>query len=167
MSGSAREADPYRPPIVLRRSDHERLTHLAVRGLLSTPRDAGALLQEIERATVLDDGEVDAATIVIGSRIRFRTGSGGEPHEATLVLQGEADETAGRVSVLTNLGAGLLGLSKGQTILWPDRVGGRRRLTILDVQPPGLGGAAEPAGAASWPSPDASAIRYADIPRTP
>lgn len=51
------------------------------------------------------------------------------------MLETEPDATGDRVAVLSNLGAGLIGLSKGQTIRWADRVGGVRELTIVDVLP--------------------------------
>jgi regulator of nucleoside diphosphate kinase len=105
-------------------------------GLLSAPRDAGALLQEIGRARVLDDREIDAATVVVGSRVTFRRDGREPPEEITLVLHVDPGEASRQISALTNLGAGLLGLSKGQTIRWPDRVGGSRELTILEAVPP-------------------------------
>ncbi|PZQ56447.1 MAG: transcription elongation factor GreAB, partial [Phenylobacterium zucineum] len=51
-----------------------------------------------------------------------------------LVYPAEADIAAGKVSVMTHVGAGLLGLAEGQAILWPDRDGRRRPLRIVAVQ---------------------------------
>src|SRR3546814_7210573 len=48
----------------------------------------------------------------------------------------DADIAAYRISVLTLVGAGLIGLREGQSILWPDRDGRERKLSILKVQQP-------------------------------
>jgi regulator of nucleoside diphosphate kinase len=51
----------------------------------------------------------------------------------TLVYPGEADIGQGRISVLTPVGAALIGLSKGQSIDWATRTGETRRLTVIEV----------------------------------
>jgi regulator of nucleoside diphosphate kinase len=51
----------------------------------------------------------------------------------TLVYPDEADLTQGRISVLTPVGAALIGLSVSQSIEWETVSGGRRSLTVLAV----------------------------------
>ena len=46
---------------------------------------------------------------------------------------GEADIEKGFVSVLTPVGAALIGLTAGQAIDWTDRDGRTRRLHVLEV----------------------------------
>ncbi len=53
----------------------------------------------------------------------------------TLVFRGQADLTAARISVLTPIGAALIRLSEGQSIVWMTRNGRERRLTVLAVEP--------------------------------
>lgn len=67
------DTDVTRPPIVLCRSDHQRLTRLAMERLLSMPREAGALLQEVHRATVVPDDEIASDAIWLGSGVSART----------------------------------------------------------------------------------------------
>jgi regulator of nucleoside diphosphate kinase len=55
-----------------------------------------------------------------------------EPETYTLVFPDDADIDAGRLSVLTPLGAALLGSRDGQTIEF-DAPGGRRRLKVERV----------------------------------
>ena len=50
-----------------------------------------------------------------------------------LVYPQDADIEAGRISILSLVGAGLLGLKPGQSILWPDRTGKQRALRIIEV----------------------------------
>src|SRR3546814_12523889 len=65
-----------------------------------------------------------------------------EASEATRIVQlvypRQADIAANRISILTPVGAGLIGLREGQSILWPDREGNERRLTIGKVRPAGF-----------------------------
>src|SRR3546814_12981613 len=57
-----------------------------------------------------------------------------EASEATRIVQlvypRQAAIAANRISILTPVGAGLIGLREGQSILWPEREGHERRLTI-------------------------------------
>jgi regulator of nucleoside diphosphate kinase len=55
----------------------------------------------------------------------------GRIYIVTLVYPAESDIEKGRVSVLTPIGAALLGLSQGQSIEWNTRSGEPRQLTVL------------------------------------
>jgi regulator of nucleoside diphosphate kinase len=57
----------------------------------------------------------------------------GADRTVELVYPRDADIYAGRVSILTPVGAGVIGLRTGQSILWPDRDGRERKLTIVKV----------------------------------
>ena len=57
----------------------------------------------------------------------------GADRAVELVYPRDADISAGQVSILTPVGAGLIGLRSGQSILWPDRDGRERKLTIVKV----------------------------------
>ncbi|WP_296220348.1 GreA/GreB family elongation factor, partial [uncultured Sphingomonas sp.] len=52
-----------------------------------------------------------------------------------LVYPGDADIAQGRVSILTPIGAGLIGMRAGRSISWPDRDGRERLLRIVSVTP--------------------------------
>ncbi len=70
----------------------------------------------------------------MGSRVDFRDNSTGRMQSVTLVYPGEADIEQGKVSILTPIGAALVGLSKGQSIDWATRTGETRRLIVLAVR---------------------------------
>ena len=57
----------------------------------------------------------------------------GADRTVELVYPRDADISAGRVSILTPVGADVIGLRTGQSILWPDRDGRERKLTIVKV----------------------------------
>lgn len=138
----AQPLKPAKPPIALRRADQEALLAIAYHGLLSHTRSAGALLYEASRADLLADDDA-VLTATLGSRVCFRDNRSAEVQVARLVAP-EQHGFAGCVSVLSPLGAALVGLSTGQTISSPDRHGGELNLTVLHVAPP-----AQPRGEAS------------------
>ncbi|UQV19837.1 GreA/GreB family elongation factor [Brevundimonas albigilva] len=53
-----------------------------------------------------------------------------------IVLPHEADIDAGKVSVLSHVGAGLIGLVEGRTIAWTDPSGAERSLTPVMIEDP-------------------------------
>lgn len=122
-----------RPPIIVGETDAERLTGLALQHEASNPLVAGLLLDELSRAQVRPDAKVPDDVVRMDSTVRFRDEAHGREREVRLVYPSEADIAAGRISILTPIGAGLIGLSAGQSILWPDRDGDRRVLRILSV----------------------------------
>ena len=59
-----------------------------------------------------------------------------ELDRAELVYPGRADISEGRISIMTPIGAALIGLAEGQSIAWTARDGKAHRLTVLKVDPP-------------------------------
>lgn len=127
---------PARPKIVLAESEAARLSTLAVQMEQASPLAADLLLEEIERAEVLPDRQVPASVVRMGSVVEFLDEAHDVQRTVQLVYPDDADITTGRISVLTPVGAGLIGLSAGADILWPDREGRERRLRILSVTQP-------------------------------
>lgn len=70
------------------------------------------------------------------SEVTFRDDATGLQKQVTLVYPNAADIDAGRVSVLTPIGAALIGLSAGQAISFETPSGEQRSLTVLDVRGP-------------------------------
>lgn len=122
------------PPITLHPEDRERLEALALASLDRFPQTAGYLAREVERARTV---EANGDTFVrMGSLVTFRDDTTGQVREVTLTYPDRADIAAGRVSVLTPIGAALVGLSNGQTINWQAPAGDWRPLTVLSVKAP-------------------------------
>lgn len=78
-----------------------------------------------------------ANTVVMNAFIDFIDEGNETQRTVQPVYPSDADIEAGRVSILTPIGAGLIGLSTGDAILWPDRRGHERRLRIMSVRAPG------------------------------
>ncbi len=135
MSAATTPAATARPPIHLIETEADRLTDLAVGAAEALPEVSELLLTEIDRAQIHAAGTLPEGVVSMYSTITFLDGASGKTREVQLVYPGDADIGAGRISILTPIGAGLIGLSKGQSILWPDRDGNERTLEIVDVRP--------------------------------
>jgi regulator of nucleoside diphosphate kinase len=67
------------------------------------------------------------------SKVEYRDDVTGQTRRITLVYPDEENPDAERVSVLTHIGAALVGLSEGQSIEWQSPKGGWRGLTVRRV----------------------------------
>ena len=126
-------APDQKPSIIVSDTDQSRLTTLATDALERFPQAAQELLSEMERAAVVSAEAVPPNVVQMGSGVVFRSDNG-ETRRVTLVFPGQADIAAGRISILTPIGAALIGLSEGQSIAWKTRDGRLRQLTILAVE---------------------------------
>jgi regulator of nucleoside diphosphate kinase len=97
-----------------------------------TPEVAETLLAELQRATVLAPDKLPDNVVRMGSTVGYRTDDGNE-RSVTLVYPAEADIAQGKISILTPIGAALIGLSVGQTIDWTTLDDRTHVLTIRSV----------------------------------
>src|SRR6185369_13458039 len=104
MEKQTREQSAQRlPEIIVGDSDYARLTSLANAALETLPETAEELLSELDRARIVADESVPGDVVRMGSVVEFRTGA--ERKRVSLVFPPEADIAAGKVSVLTPVGA--------------------------------------------------------------
>lgn len=103
-----------RPPIVIAEDEHERLTSLALAALDRAP-GAVDLFVELSRAKTVK--ALPEHVVGVGSVATFEY-DGSSYREYELVDPHRADIAERRISVLTPVGAMLLGLSQGQSIEW-------------------------------------------------
>ena len=122
------------PNIVVSAADYERLTDLATASLERLPEVAEELLNEMERAKIVKDGSVPDDVVRMGSTVTFRSHDGRERTE-TLVYPVDEDSDAHKISVMTPVGAALIGLAEGQSISWTARDGRKHELTVVTVKP--------------------------------
>jgi len=122
-----------KPSIIVSDADQRRLTILATDALQRFPEVAEELLSEMERADVVTAEAIPPNVVQMGSDVVFESDNG-ETRRVRLVFTGQADIAAGRISILTPIGAALIGLSEGQSIAWKTRDGRSRQLTILAVE---------------------------------
>ena len=124
------------PNIVLTTDDSERLRRLADAASEKFPRTAEFLAREVDRATVVDEHGASSNLVAMGTQVVYRDDDTGKTRSVILVYPDEADLDEGKISVLTPIGAALIGLSKNQTISWQTPAGDWRSLTVLTVGAP-------------------------------
>lgn len=119
-----------KPEIFVTECERKTLQQLAF-AALSTPDVADELLNELDRAKIVEEVEANQY-IGIGSKATFTTSSGDEK-TVELVMPADADISAGKISILTPIGVALLGLSEGQSINWIARDGRTGVLTVTKI----------------------------------
>lgn len=125
-----------RPPVHLIDRECDALVDLALGAESRQPEVAALLLSEIERAEIHSPDTIPPKAVTLGAEVAFLDEGSNTQRSVTLVLPAEADIATGRVSVLTPIGAGLIGLIEGQSIDWPDREGRNHGLRIISVRQP-------------------------------
>jgi regulator of nucleoside diphosphate kinase len=124
-----------KPRIVVSDIDFKRLMGLATAAQSRLPEVADVLQAELDRAEIVAMGRVPAGIVQMGSTVEFRSDSG-QQRCVTLVFPGEENIAEGRVSILTPIGAALIGLSPDQSITWMTRDGREHELTVMRVEQP-------------------------------
>jgi regulator of nucleoside diphosphate kinase len=99
-----------------------------------------ALEEKLDRTSAVPRDVVNADTVTMNSRVLVRDPDSGTGQVLTLVYEAEADPFGQHVSVLTTLGASLLGSTVGDIIEWQTRRGPRRlRIERILFQPEAAG----------------------------
>lgn len=118
------------PTITVSSDDYQRLHAL----LENLPENAAVdrLVNELERATVVERSRIPKSVVAMHSRVTFTVLSKQRTFTYTLAYPGETIEN-GALSVLTPVGSALLGLSIGQEIEWPLEDGKTTQVRIHEV----------------------------------
>lgn len=146
-----------RPDIEVESTQYDRLTELAVAARGRSP-GAHCLSEELERARIVP--ELPAIRVGVNDVVTFEY-DGSYYHAFELVYPKDADFKSRRLSVLTPVGAMLLGLAEGQSIHWYGADGRSHRVSVDKVSKAANGrpGATE----ASAPEPGAWAYSGLDL----
>ena len=126
--------DPL-PHILISQSEEKRLTAIATAAAKRSPQVAAVLLRELERADVLPESEMPSNVVRIDSIVEFEVDDG-RRLKVQLVLPKHADILVGKISVLTPVGAALIGLSPGLAMEWSGNDGKERLLRVRAVSQP-------------------------------
>lgn len=121
------------PPVYVTEQDHERLTNLAS---TSDTRGARLLPEEMERAIVVDEADAAGPFVRLNSRVAFTDLGSGRTRIVEVVSPDAADIDQDRLSVLTPVGAALIGLPAGESIGVRTDDGRARVLIVVDVERP-------------------------------
>jgi regulator of nucleoside diphosphate kinase len=124
------------PPIVIARPDHARLERLAEDALRTRHPVGRFLLSEIRRAVVFDTNRPPDGVACLNQWVTYRVD--GSPQSESKILVCPDDLTNGQMelSVLSPLGAAVLGMSVGQRIKFFSIAGGLHSVIVEDVVAP-------------------------------
>ncbi|MBB3120405.1 nucleoside diphosphate kinase regulator [Pseudoduganella violacea] len=121
-----------KPHITISSLDAERLE-----ALLDAPRPADvtgqALLDELARADIVAPEDMPADVVTMNSTVRFEIIGAGEERCLTLAYPKDMAHLPNGISILTPIGAALLGLSVGDTMEWPRPDGQLLQVRLLEV----------------------------------
>jgi regulator of nucleoside diphosphate kinase len=101
--------------------------------LRRVPASAQFLAAELERARVVSPVGLPPNVISMHSAFDFRNGITDQVRRAMLVYPGEEDGGMGRISVLSPLGAALIGRAEGRSFRWRSATGAWRTLQVVCV----------------------------------
>lgn len=133
--------------IVLTRADYREL--LPFTAASRQVGDVGdQLAEKLETAVIVESAAVPPAVVTMNTELEVRDESNGHVSRLTLVHPREANIVAGRISVMTPVGAALLGLAEGASTRVQGPSGEERSLTVLRVlmQPEARGRLTMPPG---------------------
>lgn len=120
-------------PIYVTGTDMIRLGHLVLAAIHDAPDPEllRALDRELDRAEIVRSEEMPADVITMNSKVRMTNLDTGRQHTVTVVYSGEANDDD-RVSILSPLGAALLGYRAGDEIRW-EAAGGSLHLRVDEL----------------------------------
>lgn len=110
--------------------DYARLAGLLRRGPLPD-RQASPLAELLDAAELVAPRAVDPDVVTMYSQVLLREANGDASLKLTVCYPADAEPEAGFVSVLSPVGAALLGRRVGQTVHWRTPSGDARRAEIV------------------------------------
>ncbi|MGE6696529.1 nucleoside diphosphate kinase regulator [Hyphomonas sp. NPDC076900] len=120
-----------RPPVYVTDEELERLSDLA-HAVQGREPAADTLIEELTRARIAPGENVPLDVVRMHDRVRFNY-DGTLYDDFSLVYPNEANIAARRISVLTQVGAMLIGLRAGDTMAWRGVDGRSHELEVLSV----------------------------------
>jgi regulator of nucleoside diphosphate kinase len=125
------------PRILVGEKEERSLVTLATAAeLTQRSHDAAqSLLRELERAHVVPEGALPANVVRMNSRVEFVLDDTSR-RRVEIVYPRDADIDAGKISILTPIGAALFGLSPGQMMMLQGNDGRPHKLRVVSVDHP-------------------------------
>jgi regulator of nucleoside diphosphate kinase len=123
------------PEVTIASADRRRLVSIATAALVSE-RDgvaASMLLSEIARATVVSRECLPSNVVDMDCEVEVRDNIDETTRRLRIVYPGD-DDGGYAISVLTPIGAALIGLPEGASVDWCTAAGDRSSLTVLRVR---------------------------------
>jgi regulator of nucleoside diphosphate kinase len=125
------------PPVIISEADQNKLYAVATSALtnIRVASAASNVLREISRATVVPDDQLPTNVVAVHSYVDVRDNVLGANRRIVLVLPHETSIQPNAVSVLSPLGAALIGLAEGASVEWCTASGDPSSITVLRAAP--------------------------------
>ena len=118
-------------PVILCEEDYNKLSHLL--NLQSAATDEMTLAYEVSRAIVVKNNAFPHNTIRIGSHVTVLDIDTSKEKDFQIVMPGEADVKAQKISVLSPMAAAIIGFRAGEEVTWK-MPSGLKKLKIVAVE---------------------------------
>lgn len=121
MEAQGTEGEMPERDILITSLDRTRLMNILNSPAVQVGLDRERLAElraELERAVIVEPGEIPADVITMNSKIKVRDLATNEAKEYTLVYPHKADVTRNLISILAPIGTALLGYRAGDIIEW-------------------------------------------------
>jgi len=128
--------DAGRPVIHMIDHESDAIEAFAMAMESRNPKVAEMLYEELGRAILHSADDMPDNIVTMNCTVEFVDETSGLRRTVKLVYPKDADIENDHLSILTPMGAGLIGMVAGETIAWPDRSGTERILRIVNVTPP-------------------------------
>ncbi len=97
-----------------------------------TPKEAAQLKDELNKALIVTDTEIDNTVIRLNSHFEAEDTATKKVWKLTLALPNQANVKESKISVFSPMGIALLGFKKGMTVKW-ELPGGLKTIKIREV----------------------------------
>ena len=124
------------PPIIIARRDHARLEQLADDALREHHPVGRFLMAEIRRAVVFDTNKTPEGVACLNEWVTYRVDGSRHSESRILVCPDELRNGQINLSVLSPLGAAVLGMSIGHRMKFVSDEGGLHSVIVEDVVAP-------------------------------
>ena len=121
------------PTVYVTEADHEILSNLA-QAVAGRSPGGRVLAGEMARAVIVEAGQAPCPFVGIGSTVGFQDLTSGQVRRMRLSLPRDASIDDGRISVLTPVGAALIGMTAGETFHWTDHDSRPRGVRVLSIE---------------------------------
>lgn len=136
MSNTQFDSTDQLPSIFIARRDHARLERLADDAVKERHPVGRFLMSEIRRAVVFDTNQVPDGTVRLNEWVTYRVDGDRQSESKILVCPHDLRNGLTELSVLSPLGAALLGMSVGQRMKFFSIEGGLHSVIVESVLPP-------------------------------
>lgn len=115
-------------PVTITEDDYQQLKQYVV----DNPTQDMSLSAELKRAVIVPKEALPKHTVRINSKVTVVELRNEKIMEFSIVMPAHADINSNKISILTPMGAALIGFRKGDEVEW-QVPGGLKRFRILDV----------------------------------